>query len=346
MFAAVFVSASIPPFCISARPLFLLIFREDAALLTVDNISKSYGPFPVLEHISFSLNHGMRVGLVGANGSGKTTLIRIIAGLETADSGSLSLSSGAVMGYLPQSLPVFNGTTMADVLAGSVSGLRAMESRLRQMDHVRKSAAGDARNHHIQEYSALTPRDEHRGGYDLDHQENLVLAGLEIGYLDRFRLVDTLSGGEKTRLGLAVLLLDSPDVLLLDDPTNNLDTAALAWLENYLAGYTGAVLMASHDRQLLSTAANWIWEIDEHTHTLSRYPGNYEAYRTAKQQERQKWEEDYSRQQEEINTLKHMVRSPRMRPAAVLNRVTTISSPRRSRENAPGCRRARCAFCS
>jgi macrolide transport system ATP-binding/permease protein len=135
-----------------------------------------------------------------------------------------------------------------------------------------------------------------------------VLAGVGIARLDRSRVVATLSGGEKERVGLATLLLRAPDLLLLDEPTNHLDVSALEWLEDYLARYNGALVVVSHDRQFLNRTVNQIWEIEEHTRKMKRYSGDYDAYITAKAAERARWEDEFERQQEEIRELRHRVR--------------------------------------
>jgi macrolide transport system ATP-binding/permease protein len=277
-------------------------------MLNIENLSKYYGPFLVLNGVSFSLNKQMRVGLVGANGVGKSTLLKIIAGRETADAGTVSFEPGASLGYLPQTLPISSGKTMEDVLEEAVAGIRKIESRLRVIEN--ELSSHDGRTEVLlQEYGELSRQFEERGGYDLDHRFDIVMEGLGIGYLPRSRTVESLSGGEKTRLGLAGLLLGSPDVLLLDEPTNNLDTANLQWLEGYLSRCRGAVIMASHDRQFLNATANWIYEIDERTHNLQRYAGNYNAFKTAREQEMTRWEENYRRQQDEIKELKRVMQT-------------------------------------
>src|SRR5256886_11919345 len=160
----------------------------------------------------------------------------------------------------------------------------------------------------IEEYDLVSTRFQDRGGYEIDHKIDAILDGLRISYLARDREMQTLSGGEKARVGLAILLLRSPDLLLLDEPTNHLDFTSLEWLESYLSHYKGAILLVSHDRQFLNRTVNQIFEIDEHAHHLKKYDGNYDAYVLAKAAERATWEEDYERQQEEIKELRRRVR--------------------------------------
>ncbi|MBA2394277.1 MAG: ABC-F family ATP-binding cassette domain-containing protein, partial [Ktedonobacteraceae bacterium] len=160
----------------------------------------------------------------------------------------------------------------------------------------------------LERYDHTSARFQDAGGYDLDYRIDTILAGLHIDYLPREREVQTLSGGERARIGLAALLLRSPDLLLLDEPTNHLDFASLQWLEDYLTAYRGGILMVSHDRQFLNRAVNRICEIDEHGHQLKEYMGNYDAYVEAKAAERHRWEDEYERQQEEISDLRKRIK--------------------------------------
>ena len=276
------------------------------AFLRIDSLAKSYGDHLVLHDISLTLAPGQRIGLVGANGVGKSTLLKIVAGEVAPDGGAVHLDPGARLGYLPQTLPGRPGQTIAGLLADAVHELRALEARLRALEE-RMAAAPDGLDAILAEYGALAEQFEQRDGYTLDHRIGLVLDGLGIAHLPRQRQVETLSGGEQARLGLALLLLAAPDLLLLDEPTNHLDAAALAWLEAYLAAYRGAVLVISHDRHFLNRVVTAIVEIEEHRHTATRYSGDYDAYQHARALARRRWEEDYARQQEEIKTLRQEV---------------------------------------
>jgi macrolide transport system ATP-binding/permease protein len=277
-------------------------------LLTTHNLAKAFGAITVLNDISFVINAGDRVGLVGGNGVGKSTLLQVLTEQEEADSGSFAFAPALETGYLPQTTPEFYGQTIEDLILESVGNLRQLEERMRQLEAAMATASEEALPALLEEYTTVSTKFQDRGGYELDYRIDSILQGLHLDYLPRQQQVSTLSGGEKARVGLATLLLRSPDLLLLDEPTNHLDFASLSWLESYLSRYAGAMLIVSHDRQFLNRTVNQIFEIDEHEHRLKRYEGNYDAYLQAKAAERAQWEEDYERQQEEIKELRKRVR--------------------------------------
>ncbi len=277
-------------------------------LLMVRGLTKAYGAVQVLQSISFVVNAGDRVGLVGPNGVGKSTLLRLLIGQEEADAGTFACAPSSEPGYLPQSTPDFYGRSIQDLLMEAVGHLRRLEEQMRKLEREMSATSGDLLSELLDEYGHVSARFQDAGGYDLEHRLDAILAGLRLAYLPREREVSTLSGGERARLGLAALLLRSPDLLLLDEPTNHLDFASLAWLEDYLAEYRGGILVVSHDRQFLNRTVNRICEIDEHSRRLKEYTGNYDAYVEARVVERRKWEEEYARQQEEIGDLRKRVK--------------------------------------
>lgn len=277
-------------------------------LLTVRTITKTYNALTVLDAVSFALEPGEHVGLVGANGAGKSTLMRIITGEETADVGEAQLATGLDMGYLPQTLPDIAGRTIDDLLADALGGLRSIETHMRSLEAAMAATSGAALDALLEEYGQYASQFQDRGGYEMEARMDAILAGLRLAYLSRTRDLGTLSGGERARVGLALLLLRAPDVLLLDEPTSHLDATSLAWLEDYLATYAGAALIISHDRQFLNRSVNRIFELDEYTHTLRRYEGDYDAYQRAKVAERAAWEESFARQQDEIKDLRKRIR--------------------------------------
>jgi macrolide transport system ATP-binding/permease protein len=277
-------------------------------LLTVRNISKTYGAVSVLDGVTFALEPGEHVGLVGANGAGKSTLIRIIIGEEAADSGEAQRADSTEIGYLPQTLPDIAGRTIDGLLADALGGLRSIEARMRTLEAAMARVSGEALGGLLAEYGQLASQFQDRGGYEMEARMDAILAGLRLDYLPRSRDLGSLSGGERARVGLALLLLRAPDVLLLDEPTSHLDAASLAWLEDYLAAYAGAALIVSHDRQFLNRSVNRIFELDEYTHALKSYEGDYDAYQRVKASEREAWEESFARQQEEIKHLRKRIR--------------------------------------
>ncbi len=278
-------------------------------LLSVNGITKYFGAALVLDDISFVVNSGERIGLVGANGVGKSTLLKIIVGELEADSGSVTAAPHTTVGYLPQVLQIEGHRTLDELIQRLHGELSALAERMRALETAMVGASRDALPDLLAEYGEVAEHFERLGGYHLDHRIDEVLTGLGVQHLARDRAVDTLSGGEKERVGLAVLLLRAPDVLLLDEPTNHLDFAALGWLERYVQGHAGALLAVSHDRQFLNNTVRAILEIDEHTHKLRRYEGNYDAYVIARERERAQWQADYEAQQEEIKELRRTLRT-------------------------------------
>jgi len=284
-------------------------------MFDIFHLSKSYGPVLVLNDVSFSMSAGMRAGLVGTNGVGKSTLLKILIGAESADSGEIIITPGIRSGYLSQNLTIRPEQTIDEFIMQSVDGLQEIEPQMKQLEDSMESASQEQAVDMLSKYSELAANFQENGGYEIDHKISMVMNGLGIGYLERSQLVETLSGGEKTRINLATILLKSPDLMLLDEPTNNLDNKSLNWLEAYLQNYKGTILTASHDRQFLNNVVSLIFEIDEYTHQLKKYPGNYDDYKTAKANEKEKWELDYQKQQEEIGELKKIMKTTAHSPS-------------------------------
>lgn len=242
-------------------------------MFTVNRITKSFNLSPVLNDITFSIAPGERVGLIGPNGSGKSTLLRILAGREQPDSGHVMLTPpGLRVGYLAQGLEAEPETTLAELLHSVVGDPRALEVEVADLAAALAEDPG---------------RDDLQVAYDkaLDRLGNLdtssvvaMLGHLGLDTLDAGQLVGRLSGGQKTRLGLAVALLGNPDVLLLDEPTNHLDIPMLEWLEGSLQDFPGAALIVSHDRAFLDQTVNRILDLDPARHVVHEYTGNYTDY--------------------------------------------------------------------
>jgi macrolide transport system ATP-binding/permease protein len=278
------------------------------AYLTIQHVAKSYSFHHILNDVSFVVNAGERIGLVGANGVGKSTLLKIVTGEIESDGGAVTLAPERRLGYLAQVIEGYDDQTLDALIAASVAAIHALEARLRALERQMPHADGGDLDRIMQEYGDASDQFERYGGYDLDYRIDTVLDGLGVAQIARDRVFGTLSGGEKARVGLALLLLQSPDVLLLDEPTNHLDFTTMAWLESYLQKYRGAILVVSHDRQFLNRIATAIVEIDEHSRAAKRYSGDYDSYQRAKAQERLKWARDYAAQQEEIKELRLAIR--------------------------------------
>jgi macrolide transport system ATP-binding/permease protein len=273
-------------------------------LLSVSNLSKAYGDNQVLNSATFTMHAGDKWGLVGANGVGKSTVVKIVAGEVEADAGTVEFGADAEVGYLPQVLTAAAGQTIAQLIAAAQARLYELEARLRALEGQMAGPSGPALEPTLAEYGYLSEEFDRLGGYDRKHRVEAILAGLGVAHLPHERLMATLSGGEKARVGLAALLLQSPGLLLLDEPTNHLDFAALSWLEDFLAGYRGALLVVSHDRQFLNVAVSAIVEIDEHSREAVFYNGSYDFFAAAKAQAYERWVEEYAAQQEEIRDLR------------------------------------------
>ncbi len=276
--------------------------------LTLQNVSKSYGIQQVLNQVSFTLNDGERLGLVGANGVGKSTLLKIIVGEIEADSAPINVPRGVEIGYLPQTIAALADQTVEDLVAEALRHLHDSERQMRDLEAQMSHATGQSLMHIMEEYASATEQFERLGGYEIEHRIQIVLEGLHVGHIERTRPMNTLSGGEKSRVGLAMLLLRAPNILLLDEPTNHLDYASLEWLERYLSAYRGAMLIVSHDREFLNRTVTAIVEIDEHSRQAKQYRGDYDMYLQAKASERVQWIEKYAAQQEEIHALRHEIK--------------------------------------
>ncbi len=267
-------------------------------ILEIRGIEKAFGGNEVLKNVSMTLQNGQRMGLVGVNGCGKTTLLRIIAGLEEADGGTVSLLKGMRMGYLRQTYVPTPGNTVLEELEQVYEPVRRMEERLRAMEEEMAAAREEDLVRLGEDYARLQERFEKADGYSRHSLVQGALKGMGFGE-DRWnQSAEKLSGGEMTRLGLCRLLLEKPDLLLLDEPTNHLDLEALTWLEKYLDGYRGAVIVVSHDRYFLDRVCTDMTEIL--LGVSEQYAGNYSSYmdqRSARFESRMRaWEQ----QQQEI----------------------------------------------
>ncbi|NTW05194.1 MAG: ABC-F family ATP-binding cassette domain-containing protein [Peptococcaceae bacterium] len=271
-------------------------------VLQASKISKFFGGEKILDNTSLSLQTGEKAGLVGYNGAGKTTLLRILAGQIPSDSGEIYKPAGMSLGYLSQKNQLDSETTVLDEMYTVNKKLIDQEYYLGDLEKKMGSpeiAENKAAFQQIsQEYADLLEEFRSNGGYEFHANTRAILYGL--GFSEEYfqQKINTLSGGQKTRLALGKLLAANNDVLLLDEPTNHLDLETLTWLEKYLAGYPGAVLTVSHDRYFLDTLVQNIYEIDESQ--LIKYNGNYSSFIQQKLENNKLQLKNYKRQQSEI----------------------------------------------
>lgn len=268
-------------------------------LLSLQGIQKSFGTNEVLRDASLVLQDGQRMGLVGVNGCGKSTLMKIIAGLETADGGTMTMQKGLKLGYLAQQGQVGEGRTVLEELESVFEPVVRMEQQLRDLEHQMADAQDEASLHRLgSQYDQLTRRFEESNGYGWRSTVQGVLAGLGFRKEQQGQLASLLSGGERTRLCLGRMLLTEPDLLLLDEPTNHLDLKSIAWLEEYLRTYRGAVLLISHDRYFMDHVCDRMCELL--LGATECYDGNYSAYMVQRTERFEIRMKAYELQQKEI----------------------------------------------
>jgi ATP-binding cassette subfamily F protein 3 len=287
-------------------------------LLSINSVSKSFADQVILQDISFVVSPGERVGLIGPNGSGKTTLLRLIADEDQPDRGSVFIDPHTRVGYLRQGLEYPIGCTLADALHDPrVEAATAVE---------RLAMASSFDPTRLPEYQAALDRLEALGGYPDQSLRDNVLQNLGLDQVPLSMPVANLSGGQKTRLGLAKVLLGAPNLLLLDEPTNHLDLPMLEWLEEWLSGFKGAVLLVSHDRVFLDHAVNRVVYLDPQTHTIRGYPGNYTAYLEQSLVEHERQLDAYKQQEAEIRRMKQDI-ARTMEQSRSVERSTTPRQP-------------------
>lgn len=281
-------------------------------MLEVSDLSKRYADNLLFEHVSFTLNVGERVALIGPNGCGKTTLLRILIGVEPPDSGSVRHASTHVtVGYLPQALEIAEGSTVHDVLADDPSLVAPSADQVQLPVNASSTQAGRQASQLERDDAARLERMALASNRLPEHTARQVLAGLGLADVSPETPARTLSGGQKTRLGLARLLLQNPSVLLLDEPTNHLDIDGLRWLESYLGAYRGALLVVSHDRTFLDHTVTRVLEMDPQRCTVTLYEGNYSAYVLTKERARQRHWQAFKEQEERISRLEDSMRALR-----------------------------------
>lgn len=267
-------------------------------ILSCQNICKSFGEKVILQDASFHIEEREKAALIGNNGAGKTTLLRIIMQELSADSGSVVLAKDTNIGYLAQYQDIYGHHTIYEELISTKQHIIDMESRIRGLEMEMKHAQGEALDSLMNTYTRLNHQFELENGYAYQSEVTGVLKGLGFTEEDFSRQIETLSGGQKTRVALGKLLLSKPDILLLDEPTNHLDMESISWLETYLLNYPGAVFIVSHDRYFLDKVVTKVVEIE--LGQMRMYSGNYSAYALKKAQIRDAQYKAYLNQQREI----------------------------------------------
>ena len=310
------------------------------SLLSAAGLACSFAADEIFVDVNVEIARGARIALVGPNGAGKTTLLRVLYGQEAAEAGSVRVAGGTRIGYLPQR-PELAGAHSLETearrgfreLEGQAARLAALEAAME--DPQRRKAA-------LAQYGPLQEGFERAGGYTRESRLRMVLRGVGFAERDFARPLTQLSGGEKTRANLARLLLQAPDLLLLDEPTNHLDIEAIAWLENWLRSFSGAVLLVSHDRWFMDEFAQQIWELEGGR--LSVYRGNYSHYARQREERRQRLWLEYEAQQERIAKdeafiRKHMGSRLTAQARGRQKRLATLEKRGLRRERPPGERR-------
>jgi ATP-binding cassette subfamily F protein 3 len=272
--------------------------------LRLRNVTKAYGTNLVLDDISWQIEEGRKIGLLGSNGAGKTTLFRIITGELEPDQGEVTRSKHLKLGFLRQEYQLEDELSLFDEMLKPFSELLKLHDQLRELE--RKMSSVDDPGRLLELYGRMQSEYESRGGYGSEHKIERVLYGLGFRKEDFDKSLSVLSGGEKNRAALASVLLSEPNLLLLDEPTNHLDIEGTEWLEQYLSEFQGTVVLVSHDRYFLDRIINEVVELEHHR--MERYSGNFSAYVVQKAERQEKYLKEYEAQQEYVSRTEDFIR--------------------------------------
>lgn len=279
-------------------------------IVSMQHVQKYFGANLVLSDLTLEVNDGDKIGLIGRNGTGKTTILQLIAGVEKQDQGEIAIRKMTKIGYLEQTPDATEETTVYDVLSEAYGEVRELQRRMTVMESSMsdEQVISDEKrlNQLLVKYAELQEQFEKAGGYEMEARINQIANGLSVPASYYNRLFFSLSGGEKTRVGLASILLARPNLLLLDEPTNHLDVSAVEWLENYLRNYNGSYVIVSHDRYFLDQVVNKIIEIEDGESAI--YSTNYSGYQKEKQERLLKQFADYQDQQKQIKHMKEAIK--------------------------------------
>lgn len=305
--------------------------------IQISSITKSFGVDLILDGISMNIQDNEKVGLIGANGAGKTTLLRIISGELSSDSGTIYTPKDSTIGFLKQNPDDSISATMWDDIMQIFSDITALEEQMREAEKKMSDGCLSEKEHEdlLSSYSKMSAAFDAKGGFEIGTKIKTVLNGMGFEDFDAKKtMVNTLSGGERTKFSLAKLLLKNPDILLLDEPTNHLDFKTMQWLESYLKSYKGAVIIVSHDRYFLDRLVDTIYEIERTSAT--KYPGNYTKYLETKKTNYEINLKHYEEQQAEIKRLEDYVAKNKVRASTAksakskqkaIDRIDVIDKP-------------------
>lgn len=267
-------------------------------ILACHNLNKAFGEQIIVKDGSFHIEEHEKAALIGLNGAGKSTILKMIMGELPVDSGEIILAKGKTIDYLSQHQKLESGNTIYEEVKTAKSDIITLENQIRSIELELKHLTGEELEKRLQTYHHLTASFERANGYAYESEITGVLKGLGFSEEDFGKSVDTLSGGQKTRVSLGKLLLTKPDILLLDEPTNHLDLNSIAWLETYLSNYQGAVLIVSHDRYFLNRVVTKVIEVEQGN--IMMFLGNYTAFAQKKKLVREAKLKEYMKQQQEI----------------------------------------------
>jgi ATP-binding cassette subfamily F protein 3 len=276
------------------------------SVATLSQIEKTFGKRVLFDKLDLNVEQGERIGFIGSNGSGKTTLFKVLTGQMTVDVGIVAISKGTKIGHLTQDPTYEAGNSVLDEAELAFADLHALSHKLRDIEHEMAHLAGEALDKVLRQYQQVQHEFDLAGGYAWRHKLEATLLGVGLGRETWEQVVETLSGGQRSRLALAKLLISDPDLLLLDEPTNHLDLAAIEWLEKYLMTFSGAVVLISHDRYLLDRlATRIIWLTNCR---IKSYPGNYSAFVQQRELQELSQQRSYEQQQADIEKQKEFIR--------------------------------------
>ena len=285
-------------------------------VLSIESLYKYFNGEPLLMDVNATIEDNDRIGLIGRNGCGKSTLLKIITGMEGFDKtndgrGSVNISNNVTVGFLQQNSGLDNFCTIGEEMKKPFADLIEILGKMKDYEQRMPLVKGEEYEKLSSEYAELCSYFEARDGYNINVKINTVLNGMGFSDKGRDRVIHTLSGGEKTRLAMAKLLLEEPKLLILDEPTNHLDFETLMWLEDYLKGYKGAILIVSHDRYFLNKLCGKIWEIS--SKRLTAYKGDYSAYLVQKEMNTARQIKEYEAQKKEIAKLEEYIAKNKVR---------------------------------